>query len=73
MRFFATLRIALRALRRNKLRSVLTALVPIVKGGRAILPFDLLNPRIFARRLVKMSVQTDANFFGHKKHSLFQG
>ena len=36
MRFFATFRIALRALRRNKLRSVLTALGIIIGVGAVI-------------------------------------
>jgi hypothetical protein len=45
---------------------VMNALVPIVKGSRAILLLDLFNPRIFTRRLIEMPVEADTNFSGHK-------
>jgi len=48
---------------------VMDALIPIVKGSGAILLFDLFDPWIFARRLIKMPVETDTNFFSHKNFS----
>ena len=50
---------------------VVNALIPIVKGSGAILLLDLFDPWIFARGLIKMPMETDTNFFGHKENSLF--
>jgi len=44
---------------------VMDALVPVVKGSGAILLFDLFDPGIFSRRLIKMPVKADTNFFSH--------
>ena len=49
---------------------VMDTLVPIVKRSSTILLFDLFDPWIFARRLIKMPVETDANFFGHNQQTL---
>jgi hypothetical protein len=46
---------------------VMNTLVPVVEGRGAILLFDLFDPRIFARGLIKMPVKTDTNFVGHNQ------